>query len=161
MEIQVATSKDCRGIAELHVQVWRDAYRDILRERYLASLSMSERDAMWRRMVERWPTQLLVARVAGKIVGFVAFGASRDKDAPADRAEIWAIYVAATSWSTGIGRCLWLQAQQRIVAEGYKSASRRRISANHDICGRGRRHKANRVGACCVCDRRGSVIGLY
>lgn len=123
MEIQIATPQDCRAIAKLHVEVWQHAYRDILPEQYLAFLSVPEREAMWRRMVERQPSQLLVARVAGEIIGFVAFGASRDEDAPTDQAEIWAIYVKVASWSTGAGRLLWLQAQQRIVAEEYKSVS--------------------------------------
>ena len=123
MEIQEATTDDSRAIAELHVDVWQRAYRDILPENYLASLSTSEREATWRRMVEQQPAHLLVARVADAVIGFVAFGASRDEDAPTDRAEIWAIYVEPASWSTGAGQALWLRAQQRIVAEGYKSAS--------------------------------------
>ncbi|GHC21274.1 GNAT family N-acetyltransferase [Aidingimonas halophila] len=123
MEIQIATSEDCRAIAELHVQVWQYAYRDILPEQYLASLSVTEREAMWRRVVEGQTAQLLVARIAGGVVGFVAFGTSRDEDASTDRAEIWAIYVNVTFWSMGVGRHLWLQAQQRILAEEYKSVS--------------------------------------
>ncbi|WP_330861082.1 GNAT family N-acetyltransferase [Aidingimonas lacisalsi] len=78
---------------------------------------------MWRRMVERLPAQLLVACVAGEVVGFVAFGASRDKGEPTDRAEIFAIYVNVACWSMGAGCLLWLQAHQRIMAEGYKSVS--------------------------------------
>jgi ribosomal protein S18 acetylase RimI-like enzyme len=130
MEIQAATSEDCRAIAEVHVDSWQHAYRGILPEQYLASLSVAEREAMWRRMVERQPSHLLVARAAGQVVGFVAFGASRDEGAPNDRAEIWAIYVKSASWSTGTGRLLWLEALQRIVAEGYKSVSLWVIAAN-------------------------------
>jgi len=130
MEVQVATSEDCRAIAEVHVESWQHAYRSILPEQYLASLSVAEREAMWRRTVERQPSHLLVARSAGQVVGFVAFGASRDDGAPNDRAEIWAIYVKAAFWSTGAGRMLWLEAQQRIVAEGYKSVSLWVIAGN-------------------------------
>lgn len=123
MEIRIATFEDCRAIAELHVHVWQHAYRDILPEHYLAALSVSEREAMWRRMVELEPGQLLVACAAGEVVGFVAFGASRDEEAPIDRAEIFAIYVNVACWSMGAGRLLWQQARQRIMAEGYKSVS--------------------------------------
>lgn len=123
MEIQVATSKDCRAVAKLHVQVWQQAYCDILPAHYLASLSVSEREAMWRRLVERQPGQLLMARGVGAIVGFIAFGASRDEDAPTDQAEIWAVYVEAASWSRGVGRLLWLQAQQQIMSKGYTTVS--------------------------------------
>jgi ribosomal protein S18 acetylase RimI-like enzyme len=130
MEVQAATSEDCRAVAEVHVESWQRAYGGILPEQYLASLSVAEREAMWRRMVERQPSHLLVARAAGQVVGFVAFGASRDEGAPNDRAEIWAIYVKATSWSSGVGRLLWLEALQRIVAEGYKTVSLWVIAGN-------------------------------
>lgn len=130
MEILIATSQDCRSIAELHVEAWQHAYHGILPEQFLASLSVSEREAMWCRMVERQPSQLLVACVADEVFGFVAFGASRDEDAPASQGEIWAIYVKPASWSEGVGRRLWLQAQQRLVAEEYKSVSLWVIAGN-------------------------------
>ena len=130
MEIQAATAEDCRAVAEVHVESWQHAYRGILPEQYLASLSVADRESMWRRLVEQQPSHLLVARALGQVVGFVAFGASRDEGAPIDRAEIWAIYVKAASWSTGAGRLLWLEALQRIVAEGYKSVSLWVIASN-------------------------------
>jgi ribosomal protein S18 acetylase RimI-like enzyme len=107
----------------VQVEAWQHAYRGILPDEYLASLSAAEREAMWRRMVESDPAHLLVARDDGQVVGFVAVGASRDDGAPPDRAEIWAIYVKPAAWSMGVGRLLWLEALQRIVAEGYKSVS--------------------------------------
>jgi ribosomal protein S18 acetylase RimI-like enzyme len=123
MRLDSATAEDCRAIAEVHVESWQRAYKDLLPEEYLASLSVAEREAMWRDMVEREPAHLVLARSANQVVGFVAFGASRDEGAPVDRAEIWAIYVKPACWSTGAGRLLWLEALPRILAEGYKSIS--------------------------------------
>jgi ribosomal protein S18 acetylase RimI-like enzyme len=71
-------------------------------------------------MVEREPSHLVLARNGNEVAGFVAFGPSRDEGAPADRAEIWAIYVKPAFWSAGAGRLLWHEARQRILAEGYK-----------------------------------------
>ena len=116
MRIESATSKDCRAIAEVHVESWQHAYKGLLPEAYLASLSVAEREAMWQRVVEREPSHLVLARADNQVVGFVAFGASRDEDAPAGRSEIWAIYVKPACWSTGAGRHLWLEALQRIQA---------------------------------------------
>lgn len=130
MDVGPATAEDCRAIAEVHVESWQRAYRGILPEPYLASLSVSEREAMWRRMVEQQPSHLLVVRAAGQVVGFIAFGASRDPDAPSDRAEVRALYVRATSWSTGAGRCLWLEALRRILSEGYTSVGLWVIAGN-------------------------------
>lgn len=121
MLIEPATSEDCRAIAEVHVEAWQHAYKSILPDPYLASLSVPEREAMWRRMQGRQPSHLLVARHADRVVGFVAFGASRDEGAPKDQGEIWAIYVRPALWSTGAGRLLWLAASQQILGEGYSA----------------------------------------
>jgi ribosomal protein S18 acetylase RimI-like enzyme len=48
------------------------------------------------RAAERHPERLLVATRDGRVVGFAAFGPPHDDDAPANRAEIYAIYVAPT-----------------------------------------------------------------
>ena len=130
MQIQPATLEDCHAIAEAHVESWQHAYKQILPASYLASLSVTEREAMWRRAVEQWPSQLLVARIAGQIVGFVSFGASRDEGASPECAEVWAIYVLPAFWSAGIGRQLWLAARQRILEAGYKSISLWVIAGN-------------------------------
>jgi ribosomal protein S18 acetylase RimI-like enzyme len=123
MQLDNATSEDCRAIADVHVESWQRAYKGLLPEGYLASLSVDEREVMWRGMVDREPSHLVLARSVNQVVGFVAFGASRDEGAPADRAEIWAIYVKPACWSTGAGRLLLLEALRRILAEGYKSIS--------------------------------------
>lgn len=114
----------------MHVASWQDAYRGILPAHYLASLSVDERESMWRRMIEQQQGRLLVVCIADEIIGFVAFGAARDEDAPADRAEIWAIYVSAEHWSAGAGRLLWLEALDRIAADGYTSVSLWVIAGN-------------------------------
>jgi len=130
MQIETATTQDCRAIAEVQVASWQHAYKGILPEPYLASLSVAERERMWCRLLERQASHLLVARHAGDVVGFVAFGASRDEGAPAGRAEIWAIYVKPASWSTGAGRSLWVEALHRIRSQGYKSISLWVIAGN-------------------------------
>jgi ribosomal protein S18 acetylase RimI-like enzyme len=130
MRVDCATADDCRAIAELHVESWQHAYKNLLPEAYLASLSVAEREAMWRRMVEREPSHLVLARNANQIVGFVAFGPSRDEGASTERAEIWAIYVRPACWSTGAGRLLWLEALRRIAKEDYKSVSLWVIAGN-------------------------------
>jgi len=130
VRIDAATSDDCRGIAEVHVESWQHAYKDILPEHYLASLSVVEREAMWRRMIERQPSHLLLARAGGQVAGFVAFGASRDEGASAHCAEIWAIYVRPAFWSVGAGRQLWFSALQQVLAEGYKTVSLWVIAGN-------------------------------
>lgn len=112
------------------MESWRNAYRSLINEQYLASLSVEDREAMWREVVEKHLAHVLVAHEAGKVIGFAAFGSSRDEDAPADQAEIHAIYVAPESWSTGAGRVLWLDVFRRIQADGYKYVSLWVITGN-------------------------------
>lgn len=123
IQVTPATLDDCRAVAEVHVESWQHAYRDILPAEYLASLSVEQRAALWRETVATQSARVLVARSHGAIVGFVACGASRDAGAPRDRGEIWAIYVKPTGWSSGIGRELWLAARRQLQAQGFKRVS--------------------------------------
>ena len=49
---------------------------------------------------------VLLAEKAGKPLGFVSFGPSRDDDAPKAGAEIYGLYVHPDAWSTGKGQHL-------------------------------------------------------
>jgi ribosomal protein S18 acetylase RimI-like enzyme len=122
LQVDTATVDDCRAIAELHVRAWQQAYRGIVPQPYLDALSVAERESMWRGMVENGPG-LLLARAAGQVAGFVAFGASRDEGAAARCAELFAIYVAPAFWSGGVGHRLWLAARQQLAAQGYETVT--------------------------------------
>ena len=130
MRIEPATPEDCRAIAEVHVLSWQHAYQHLLPAEFLASLSVEQRAAMWQESLATGRPQLLVARDHGQIAGFVAFGPSRDEGAPPHCAEVWAIYVAPSSWSRGVGRMLWLAAKDRMLAQGYKMVSLWVIAGN-------------------------------
>jgi L-amino acid N-acyltransferase YncA len=123
MNIDRATPDDVRAVAQIHVDAWRSAYAQILPADYLASLSVEQCEAMWRKTVESgWP-DLLVAKENGTLLGWVSFGACRDEDAPASQAEVWAINVAPSSWSKGVGRQLWSRARELLRQQGYSSCS--------------------------------------
>ena len=130
MQIEPATLEDARGIAEVHVASWQRAYQDILPAQYLAALSVERRESMWREAIEKQLPQLLAARSENRIVGFVAFGASRDEGAEPGSAEIWALYLLHEVWSQGVGRMLWQAALERIIAQGFKTVSLWVISTN-------------------------------
>jgi len=98
--IRLATLADARAIAELHVASWRAAYVGILPPAYLEGLSVEEREAGWRSRLAAG-RQVWLARD-----GFAAAGSSRDDDATAGDAEIYAIHVHPASWRRGVGRDL-------------------------------------------------------
>lgn len=123
VSISAASSTDCRAVAQIHVDAWRVAYDGIVPPEYLAALSVDQREAMWRTAVERGTPKVLVARTNEDVVGWIAYGRSRDVGSDPDVGEIWAIYAAPTSWSTGVGRALWEAARRDLQEQGYRSVT--------------------------------------
>ncbi len=120
--VRVATSDDARTIAEIHVASWQEGYRGQLPDGFLKSLSIDARQARWAQSL-RDGAGVLLAEQAGEAVGFVMFGPSRDDDAPTNCAEIWALYVHPSAWSTGVGRKLHDGALAALAAEGSTAAA--------------------------------------
>ena len=121
--IEPATLADARRVAQIHVQAWQAAYVGIVPDEHLASLSIDKRETMWREAIEKKTPELLVARVEDDVIGWVSFDASRDKGAPADAGEIWALYVDPAHWADGVGRALLQRAQQRLSDRGFTGIS--------------------------------------
>jgi ribosomal protein S18 acetylase RimI-like enzyme len=128
--IAPARPEDARAIAEVHVASWRQAYADQLPPAYLASLSVSDRETMWRELLQAGRAQVLVARADESIAGFAAFGACRDDEPPAGRMELWALYLAPPVWSRGIGRALWQAVEAQVRAQHAASVSLWVIESN-------------------------------
>ena len=116
-DVRFATPDDARAIAEIHVASWHEGYRGLLTESYLKSLSADARETRWAQSL-REGAAVLLAEQAGKPLGFVAYGPSRDHDAPATCAEIYALYVHPHVWSTGKGQQLHDGALAALAAEG-------------------------------------------
>jgi L-amino acid N-acyltransferase YncA len=123
MKIVHAAPEDARAIAEIHVDTWRAAYASIVPVDYLASLSIERREAMWSECIATGAPELLVAKKAGVVRGWLSFSQCRDESSPKTEAEVWAIYVSPSAWSTGAGRLLWLRARELMLAQGFKSCS--------------------------------------
>lgn len=117
--IRPAVAADARGIASVHVATWRVAYRGVFPDAYLAALSIDERELRWSRALARGRPELWVAENETAIIGWVAFGPSRDTEVVPRIAEIEAFYVLPACWSTGAGRQLWLAAQQRLKEQDF------------------------------------------
>ena len=123
MQVVHAGPEDARAVAEIHVDTWRAAYTSIVPADYLASLSVEHREAMWSECIAAGAPELLVAKKAGVVQGWLSFGQCRDEGSSKIDAEVWAIYVAPSAWSTGAGRLLWLRARELMLEQGFKSCS--------------------------------------
>src|ERR1035438_8725843 len=106
MSIRLATLDDASAIATIHVEAWRAAYRGIVSDEFLDSLSIDGRESIWRQILLAGDAATWVAQESETVVGWISAAGSRDADASASTGEIWAVYVAPGRWRAGVGR--WL-----------------------------------------------------
>jgi ribosomal protein S18 acetylase RimI-like enzyme len=120
VEIRQARHSDAAGIAAVHVRTWQAAYRGLVPDAHLDSMSVESRTEVWRDALARGePENVWVAAVGSEIAGWIAFGACRDADGTRT-GEIEAVYVAAQYWGGGLGRALWLQARSCLTQRGFR-----------------------------------------
>lgn len=123
MNVRPAKLDDASAIASIHVLGWQYAYRDIVPQHYLESLSVEQRTRSWQsQILESSATEIVVAE-AERLLGWASFGPSRDDDASALTGELYAIYVLPDRWSTGVGQALWARTKERSVERGFQRAT--------------------------------------
>ena len=118
-----AEKADVPAIAGVHVRAWRAAYRGLVHDAVLDSLSVAEREQMWNGLVPGRDDAhvTIVAEIEGEVVGFCSVAApSRDADAPEGTAEIPAIYVEPDRRRGGIGATLLDAALVALEAAGWR-----------------------------------------
>jgi ribosomal protein S18 acetylase RimI-like enzyme len=123
VNIRPAIAADAHAIASVHVRSWQAAYRDIVPDAYLDSLETEKREQICRESIRRGTPEMWVVEVDSRVVGWSAFGASRDPDAPPQTGELEAIYVLREYWMTGTGWALWLATRRRLIERGFLTAT--------------------------------------
>jgi GNAT superfamily N-acetyltransferase len=104
--IRLATTADVPDLVACHLACWQEAYRDIVPAAHLAGL---ERSVPAR--IDYWTTKITegerpwIAVDGDAVVGFAAAGPTSDEDRPPGL-ELFAIYVRAAYWNTGLGHRL-------------------------------------------------------
>ena len=105
--LRPAVPADAEAGAAMHAACWREAYGP-----YADPDRLAERLADTDRWVSAWTKHLIdgpprvLAEVDGELVGFSVVGPSRDEDG-ATPYELYAIYVRAAHWGSGLGQRLW------------------------------------------------------
>jgi GNAT superfamily N-acetyltransferase len=102
--IRQGTLDDAAAGAALHIACWREAYADIVAPDILADRTndLAQRTERWRTfLAARSPTWLAVDEHE-ELVGFANAGPGRDGDIDLDL-ELFAIYVRAAHYGTGVG----------------------------------------------------------
>lgn len=104
--IRPATPADAERIAAVHIASWREAYRGVVPDEYLASLDEPSRAERWRDTLAALDRghAVWVAEDEGDLVGFSYLGPSRDEDAERMTIEIYSIYLDPNAWGRGVAR---------------------------------------------------------
>ena len=131
MRIRLATESDIAALARVHVASWQAVYRGIMPDSVLDGLTQTQFEASWRERMTITSRTNLVCERGHTVVGFAAFGSTRDRDQdPAITAELYAIYVESAYWSQGCGHALWQRVQEALMASTYELATLWVLAAN-------------------------------
>ena len=103
------TDEELCGRGYVHCTSWQEAYRGIVCDRYLDSMTAEATTARAR----QFPENTLIAKDKGKVVGFAVYGPSRDEDL-ANAGEVIAIYVLSAYYGRKVGYRLMNEAFSRL-----------------------------------------------
>ena len=123
MRIRAAQPDDAPAIGRVQVETWRAAYRGIVWDATLASLSPTERARQWGDLLadQSGARFIVVAdNATGGVSGFAAAGPERSGD-PTYRGELYAIYVLPSHQRGGLGDSLVHAVATRLAAAGTTS----------------------------------------
>lgn len=84
----MTTDADMEGKGFVHYTSWQETYKGLVDATYLNEMSIEK----CVEMAKRWPDNILVAKIDGKVVGFVSYGKSPNADLE-NAGEIFALYV--------------------------------------------------------------------
>lgn len=121
--VRSAETGDADAMGLLHVRAWQSAYRGVMPDAYLDGLQAEERVAMWRGRISRTELpSLLVAELAGDVVGFAAFGHAQGEPDSAGVGQLYALNLEPVHWGKGIGRALLHEVTSALAAMMFREA---------------------------------------
>ena len=111
VSIRRAEPADAEALAHLHVDVWDDAYTGLMPQGILDDRreKVDERVARWRGILTTSPNTTWLADGPEGLIGFGGSGPGRDNDTDIEL-ELYALYVRASYYGTGVGYALFEKA---------------------------------------------------
>jgi GNAT superfamily N-acetyltransferase len=108
VEIRRATPGDAEALTGLHLDCWDDAYTGLMPQAILDARrdDVPARVDRWRRILPNGFTS--VAEHQARLIGFVSAGPPREL--PNFDIQLYALYVRAPWWGTGVGHALFASA---------------------------------------------------
>jgi len=115
-----AGPSDAEDLARVHVTSWRETYRGLLPDAFLARMSEAGFTRRFRRALSDPGTGLtLVAADRYGLVGYAQGGASRR--GVAGEAEIHTLYLLRQAQGRGLGQQLMVETARALAAQGARS----------------------------------------
>jgi GNAT superfamily N-acetyltransferase len=103
--VRPAVIGDAAAIARVHVATWRSAYRGLLPDAFLDTLSEARYEERWQRSLANDVARVYVAEDQDEIVAFASGGRERAGE-QGYQGELYAIYVLEEAQGRGHGRGL-------------------------------------------------------
>ncbi len=154
--VRQADFDDAAAIGRVHVEVWRAAYRNILPDDFLSSLSDIRHSANWADILDqpnRTGATFIAETADDGIVGFADCGmerAARD----AIKGEVTAIYVLPRWQRRGVGSALIEVCAGHLALESVQGLAIWVLELNRDAC-----QFYEALGGACAESRRISFAG--
>jgi ribosomal protein S18 acetylase RimI-like enzyme len=114
---------DAEALARVHVAAWRETYRGLLSDAFLARMSEPGHARRFRReLAQPGPHDVILAAINPYgVFGYVAGGPSRAGAGVDGEAEIATLYILRAAQGRGVGRRLLTDAVRALAAHGAQS----------------------------------------
>ncbi|MGO1266134.1 MAG: GNAT family N-acetyltransferase [Microbacterium gubbeenense] len=113
VRVRSAEYRDAHGIADVHVQSWRETYSGVIPDRFMGADALEVRRRMWESILslDPLPGTIAVAEHGDQVVGFAFAGSADHPDAtkghaPARGLHLYSIYLLKNEQGTGTGSAL-------------------------------------------------------
>jgi len=117
--IRPATLSDADGIACVHVQAWRESYRELIPQAALDALAVEKRAAQWRHTLGNPDRTTFVAEHDDAVCGFVSGGGILWSGLPTG-SEVSALYLLDAAKRRGVGRALLERLIANLIDNGIR-----------------------------------------
>jgi ribosomal protein S18 acetylase RimI-like enzyme len=118
--LRPATLSDIDNIACVHVQAWRESYRELIPQATLDALSVEKRAAQWRHTLGNADRSTFVAEVGGAVCGFASGGGILWSRLSTGN-EVSALYLIEAAKRRGVGRALFRAELTALAGRGFTS----------------------------------------
>jgi ribosomal protein S18 acetylase RimI-like enzyme len=117
--VRIAQYEDAKAIAKVHVASWQAAYKGLMPDDFLASLSVERREIQWQEFLRQAEHVILVCEENSEIVGFASAGKARDEDLHDQVAELYTIYLLSDVWNKGYGKRMFQEIAKVLPRHGF------------------------------------------